>query len=367
MIIRNHTIQKVVLGCLLAFSSGQALAETEYRGVNMPAGVAISAIQDAAEMGVNMVRYQLSRAEGANDETEAEYLEALEDQLDYLEDLFPFFESLGIKLVIDHHTPPKRFGDCGTELPPFPQAAVFCNASLQQTFLEGWRRIMTRVTQSAYMDLIIGFELLSEPPVGASSPAGVLEWPEFAQAIANVIREYNSDKPLIMNSEYANPNKLRDALLLSSVGPVIYGVNFYPCPDFANQDGTTVYHYPSNSSSCKKGTAQVIIKKGKKKGQVKKGTNTGFWKAGLTKAQKWAKKHNVDLVVGEFAVSRHAPDAEAAQYLSDMMELFELIGFHYYSLHAIGDDPKWDPRIDADGQLSETQRKAALEAFFALN
>ncbi len=340
----------------IALIGGEACADTLYRGFNMPWSTDTDDIVAAAALGINTVRLQLSRDESADTETVEEYLESLQTQLDYVVDLLPVFDGAGIDVILDNHTPPGRFGYCGNTTSNFPQAAVFCDEDLQTAFLDGWAMILDTLIDAPSSERIIGLEIMSEPPTGNSTPPGVMTWDELAQATAELIRnDYEVEIPIIKNAAYANPTKLKESSLLEGISDVLYGFNFYPCPNFANQDGDPVVHYPSAGSTCKKG------KKAKKKKKA-----TGMYKL-IEKAIKFQKNFGVDVVVGEMAVSRHAPDDEAAQYLRDMMSIFEEYGVQSYSYHAWRESDFWSVELDADGNTAETLRKAALQEYFELN
>lgn len=380
MIVTIRTLHKIVLTLGLITLAQPVSAETLYRGVNVPGTVSTGALQDAADMGANVLRYQFSDASTADEISNVQnYYDRLDEQLDYLIDVvFPYIDdnSLPLTLLIDNHTPPGGFNGCGSTTLQFPQAALFCDPALQTAFLNGWETIVTRIIDSGYIDLVYGWEILSEPPAGASSLNGALSWPDLAQNAAEIIRANDEDTnlPIVMNAEYANTEKLRKGILLTGVEPVVYGFNFYPCSKFLDQDeNDATVNYPTDGSGCKMGnpeTSSNLKKKKKKKKKNKKNKNkndaTGMWKI-AEPAMKFAQNNAVPIIVGEFAVSRFAPDADAGQYLTDIMNIFEEIGVVGYSLHAVGESSFWDPRILADGTFGDNARKTALETFFANN
>lgn len=296
----------------------------------------------------NLIRYQLlhlPKLSEANDL--AAYDRWLDGELAYLDDVLVWAKQLGIKVVVDLHSPPggnvSSDGAMATSSGPF-----WSNRKAQDHFVQVWRKIAARYKGNA---VIWGFDLLNEPD-DRTVTADCDDWQALCERAARAVREVDEGRTLIVE-----PNSWAGADGFIGFAPldlprVVYSFHMYTPMAFTHQgvigDGHA-YAYP---------------------GEI----DGRMWnKAALEKSMQaaidFAAKYRVQMYVGEFSAARWAKGAD--RYLADVTAIFEKHGWDW-SYHAFREWQGWNLELGTD--RADTQptdqpgaRWRAIEHWMKLN
>ncbi len=187
-----------------------------------------------AEWKANHVRWQLiwggfprSPADQAD---VAAYQTWLDSALERLDGLLPVCREVGIKVLIDLHTPP---GGRNAE----SECRMFHEARFQQAFAEVWEKIARRYRGNT---TVWGYDLVNEPVEGVVGE-GLLGWQELAASVAKRVRAIDADHAIIIEpAPWGSPQSL-DFFQPVDVPGVVYSVHMYLPHRFTHQG---VYENP---------------------------------------------------------------------------------------------------------------------------
>jgi aryl-phospho-beta-D-glucosidase BglC (GH1 family) len=267
----------------------------------------------------------------------------LEKILAHLDSLIPVFRQVGIKILLDLHTPPG--GRDKNEKWP-----LFYNQTFQDAFLTVWEKMANRYKNETQ---IMGYDLVNEPDDRDLIP-GLKSWRDLAIAAIQRIRSIDSLHPIIIE---ASP--VGGAHTLPNFEPVpfdniIYSFHMYDPGEFVFQNlfsNVTPIYYPG-----------IIAGKMWNKDQLR---------VDLQPTLNWQKAHNASIHVGEFSAVRWAPGNSTCNYLNDVIELFEEYGWNW-DYHAFREAQVWDVEMIGDKDHPQhspvpTDRQLLLMEWFKKN
>ncbi len=277
----------------------------------------------AEDWGGNLIRYQLLHMPKRENEGDLEaYEKWIAGELDYLDGVLAWSEELGLRVVVDLHSPPGGpLGEHGTVNASGP---FWSRPDAQARFVATWQRIAERYKGR---DVIWGFDLLNEPD-DRDVRDGCEDWQALAGRAARAIRAIDPERTLIVEPPgWGGPQGFAGFLPLD-VPRVVYSFHLYAPHAYTHQHlhapGVPV-PYPGRVGDRMWDRAAIA--------------------ADLRPALDFAARYRVHLYVGEFSAIRWAPGAE--QYLADLAGLFNEYGWDW-TYHAFREWQGWDLELSAD-------------------
>ena len=322
-------------------------AVTQLRGTMINPLLVEQDFQVLAKWNANHIRWQLlwgGFPHGPADKGDVPAYEAwLETALEHLDSLLPFFRQVGIKVLLDLHTPPG-----GRD--PNDKWPLFYNQTFQDAFLVVWEKMANRYKNETQ---IMGYDLVNEPDDRDLAP-GLKNWRDLAIAAIERIRPIDSLHPIVLEtSPVSGPSTLPnfDPLPYDNM---IYSFHMYEPYQFVFQNvynNVTPIYYPG-----------VID------GQM---WNKDQLRVVLQPTLDWQKRHNASIHVGEFSAVRWAPGNSTCNYLNDVIELFEEFGWNW-DYHAFRESQDWNVEIIGDKDHPQpspvpTDRQLLLMEWFKKN
>jgi len=277
----------------------------------------------AKDWGGNLIRYQLLHMPKRDDEGHLDAYEAwLAGELDYLDGVLAWSEELGLRVVIDLHSPPGGpLGEHGTVNASGP---FWSRPDAQARFVATWERIAGRYRGR---DVIWGFDLLNEPD-DRQVREGCEDWQALAGRAARAIRAIDPRRTLIVEPPgWGGPQGFVGFLPLD-VPRVVYSFHLYAPHAYTHQH----LHAPGEPAPYPGRIGGTMWDK-------------AAIEAELRPALDFAARYRVHLYVGEFSAIRWAPGAE--QYLADLTGLFNGHGWDW-TYHAFREWQGWDLELGAD-------------------
>ena len=318
------------------------------RGAMIGPGVTAADLREfGKDWGANHVRWQLiwggfPRSPADNGDLAA-YDAWMDGQMKRLDELLPVCQEVGIRVLIDIHTPPGGRDDANN-------CRLFQEKRFQDNFLGWWAKIARRFRDQP---AVWGYDLVNEPVEGELGE-GCLAWQELATAAARVVRAQDPLRAIVVEpAPWGGPESIANLDPLPVPG-VVYSVHLYQPHPFTHQGvggSATGISYP--------------------------GTVAGrHWdKAALRRALQpvvdFQRDFGVHIYIGEFSAIRWAPGDSARQYLSDCIDLFEELGWDW-SYHAFREWDGWsvehgpDPDDHARSP-APTSRARLLREWFGKN
>jgi aryl-phospho-beta-D-glucosidase BglC (GH1 family) len=346
-----------VLTLLAACSAVAAEAQpgkSPYKGHDLPRlrGAMISPNVTESDLRVlggqwkaNHVRWQLLWGgfprSPADKGDQAAYDAWLESALARLDRLLPVCEELGIKVLVDLHTPPGGRNDAS-------QCQMFHEARFQEAFAKVWDKIARRYRGNK---TVWGYDLVNEPVEGRVGD-GLLNWQALAARTAKQVRAIDPDHAIIIEpAPWGSPDTLARFKPIPVPG-VVYSVHMYMPHQFTHQG---VYKSPT-------GLSYPGVVQGKRwdKDELRRA---------LQPVVDFQRAHGVHIYLGEFSAIRWAPGDSAYNYLRDLIELFEENGWDW-AYHAFREWDGWsvehgsDPKDHARSK-TPTKRQELLQSWFA--
>ncbi len=302
-----------IFAFLLSFSS---IAQAQFRGVTVGHALTTDQVRSLKdEWGVEFVVLPIVIA-GAETKSEAQYFDALDDELDKIDALLPTFEEKGIKIFLKLYSPP---GGHST-IVKTPQHAVFKYPWATTALVTAWQVIATRFQGS---DTIIGYHILNEPAPGKKP---IVKWAALARRIHDTIRAVDPGHIIGVSTEYGNPVKassLKSFISLPNVWIIVHG--YY-------------------QAYCQQGLggrkALAYSKKVQKKYRA------------IFKSAVSMKKKGAHVAVLEFSVVNWAVGAD--QFVADATAYFNQNGLDW-AFHSLYETSIWDPTGAQHGDVLKAQ------------
>ena len=299
----------------------------------------------------NVIRWQLNwgfphgKADSA---TISEYYDWLEEECALLDKMLPHLRASGVKVCLDLHTAPGGFSKNNHN-------RIFEEKDFTEAYIETWRRLASRYKGE---ETVWAYDILNEPVEGCGEEGEYhISWHDLAEKTAIVIREIDSETPIIFEpSAWANPSGFSDLVPLN-LPNVIYSVHMYIPHAFTHQGVTSVVKEDNPVSY---------------PGEI----NGVYWnkeklRETLAPVLVFQKKFDVPVFVGEFSAIRWAPDNSAYNYLNDVISIFEEYGWDW-TYHAFREWSGWSVEYSEDKSdnaptVEPTNRELLLRSFFEKN
>jgi len=287
---------------------GSGLRGFNLAGLRKPA-LAEKDYSDLAAYGANLVRIGVEARVAANGGYE---MAASEWQ--YLQTAVNMGRKFGFKVVVTL-----------TAVPWGEQSIYWDRPELQQSIVNLWSSIAARFKGNP---VIAGYDLINEPvmPRDRSPPSGpnIDYWREFAVKIVQAIRNEDAGSVIIFEpSPWGLPHGFSNLTPLP-FDRIVYSFHFYSPHELTHQglyNHTLALSYPGVAAS----------------------------RASLSKEMEpvraFSRRYAVPIFVGEFSIIRWAPGDSVANYLTDVIELFEAEGWNW-SYHAFREYEGWDAEIE---------------------
>ena len=294
----------------------------------------------ADDWGGNLVRWQLIRyGVPASEAGFDAYDRWLETQLNQLDRGLAWAAKLGVKVVVDLHSPPG-----GNAISGGYQAAlgpIWTDPNAQNKFIAVWRKIASRYQGD---QRIWGYDLLNEP-VDYDVAEGCDDWQSLALRASQTVRIIDPGRTVIV--EPPDWGSASGFIGFQPIGlsNVVYSFHIYDPHEFTHQGVN--------------GPSEPITYPGKIHGAS---WDKAAIERAIEPATTFAKRYRVQLYVGEFSVIRWAPGGD--KYLSDLIEVIESHGWDW-SYHAFREWDGWSVEHGSDPNdhaptLQPTARKQVL-------
>jgi hypothetical protein len=319
-------------------------------------GAMISPNLDASDLrtlgrdwNANLIRWQLIRHGTPGQPMPLDgYDQWLEGELKKLDAALPVSEQVGLRVVVDLHSPPggkaTASGYVGSD------DRLFTDPSCQKKFVEVWQHVAARYKSAKP---IWGYDLANEP-VEDFVDEGCDDWQALAERAARAIRTIDPQRTVIVEpAAWGGPDGLNDLVPLP-ISNVVYSVHMYLPHAFTHQGvhrPGPAYRYPG-----------VIDGKQWDKAQLE---------SALRPVVEFQQAYGAQIYIGEFSAIRWAPEGSATRYLKDLIAIFEARGWDW-SYHAFREWNGWSvehgpDRNDQQRATEPTDRERLLRAWFAKN
>jgi hypothetical protein len=329
---------------------------TVYKGHDLPRlrGAMISPNVKAEDLRVlggqwkaNHVRWQLLWGGFPHSPADkgdlAAYDAWLESALKHLDGLLPVCEELGIKVLIDLHTPPGGRNAAS-------ECQMFHEQRFQEAFLKVWDKIARRYRGNK---TVWGYDLVNEPVEGVVS-AELMDWHALAAKTAKAVRAIDPDHAIVIEpAPWGSPASL-DWFDPLDVPGVVYSVHMYIPHQFTHQG---VYENPKGLEYPGKIAGKFYDKE-----QLRKA---------LQPAIDYQRDYGVHIYIGEFSAIRWAPGKSAYNYLRDVIDICEENNWDW-AYHAFREWDGWsvehgpDPKDHARSK-TPTDREQLLRSWYGKN
>jgi len=164
---------------------------TRLRGTMINPNITEQDFRVLASWNANHIRWQLLWGQfphGPADKGDIpEYEVWLESALKQVDSMLPICRELGIKILLDMHTPPGG-RDQNDKWP------LFYAKQFQDTYLSVWEKIVNRYKNESQ---IMGYDILNEPD-DRSLASGLMSWRDLAIAAVQRIRPIDSIHPIFV-------------------------------------------------------------------------------------------------------------------------------------------------------------------------
>ncbi len=306
------------------------VAETPpLRGFMSPFNTRPEDLAAMREWNANLVRIQLCRNWGKNntDLDLDEYDRWLDGKLDHLESLLEPANRLGLKVVIDLHSPPGGRND-------ERDMRLFYDDKYAEHFYLTWEKIARRFKDNS---AIWAYDLLNEP--SQKRPAKTDYW-TLQKRAAERVRAIDPDTPILIEANEWDAPSAFNYLAPLEMDNIIYQVHVYQPGAYTHQNVNNLYG--------EMGAAAVSRYPGLIRGEM---WNKETLRAALAPVREFQLRHRARIYVGEFSVAAWAPGA--GKHLADNLELFEEYGWDW-SYHAFREWKGWS--LEHEGENINSMR-----------
>lgn len=324
--------------------TGRVTEMPPLRGVMGPDDYRPEDLEELNSWGANLIRWQLKRNWGkSNTERDLkEYMGWFRRKLDELDRVLDHCRKLGIKVVIDLHTPP---GGRNSE----NDMAMFYESVYAEAFLKMWEEMAVRYKDHS---ALWGYDLINEP---CQSRPALFDYLTLQYEAAKRIRAIDPETPIIVES-----NNWATAHTFGYLSPlplpnIIYQAHMYAPGAFTHQ-----------------GVGNTWGVRGSEKYVKWPGVIDGIrWdretlKERFRPVRDFQQKYGARIYIGEFSAARWAPGA--ARYLEDAISIFEEYGWDW-SYHSFRESQVWSVEHSADRfnfkrtQKTTDRKQVLLDSF----
>ena len=284
-----------------------------------------------ASWKANHIRWQVlwgGDGHPADNATVDEYNAWLQGALNDFDSMLPVLRELRLNVLLDLHTSPG-----GRD--PKLNWRMFNNKTWQDCFLASWDMMANRYKNET---IIMGYDLVNEPDDRDVVPS-LLNWHDLASVTVQRIRAIDPQRTIIVEAPPGSGVTTLPNFTPLSFDNIIYSFHMYEPGKFTFQNlranTTPPVYYPG-----------MIDGKMWNKDQLRTLMQPNV---------DWQKRHNVSIHVGEFSAIRWAPGNSTANYLSDVIELFEEFGWTW-NYHAFREWQGWD--VEMIGDMNNPHRSS---------
>jgi len=321
------------------------------RGVVGPGSFEAKDMTALQSWNVNTLRWRLLNTDWARTDIPGNpevYEPWLENKLNELEQVLQHAAKVGIRVLVDLHSPP------GGRLPDGTLRMVL-DPTLGDYFIDIWTRIAKRL---AGHEGLWGYDLMNEPVQKRPSPPGVRDWWELQDAAARAVRAVDPHTPILIAADDWDSPPAFAWMRPVEVPRVIYTVHVYWPYEYTHQglegewNEETALAYPGTFNG-RPFDREAIARQ-------------------LEPVRAFQEAYNAHIFVGEFSVVRWAPGA--AEFLADSISLFEEYGWDW-TYHAFRESGEWSlehadlPHNPHHHVLASepTERRKVIESWFSRN
>lgn len=299
------------------------------------------------EWGANHVRWQLLWGGFPHSPADkgdlAAYDAWLEGALRRLDELLPVCERLGIRVLIDLHTPPGGRNES-------KECRLFHEKRFQDSFLAWWEKIARRYRGN---QTVWGYDLVNEPVEGLVGD-GVMDWQALAEETARRVRAIDAEHAIVIEpAPWGGPEAIENLVPLAVPG-VVYSVHMYQPGQFTHQGvhGNDVgVSYPGEIAGRRWDEEQL--------------------RRAFQPVVDFQRDYGVHIYIGEFSAIRWAPGDSAERWLRDVIDLMEENQWDW-AYHAFREWNGWSVEHGGDKSVTApspepTPRERLLRSWFAKN
>jgi len=240
------------------------------------------------------------------------------------------------------------------------------NPRLPQAAAKLWRDIAKRLLP--YRDVIYGYDLCNEPLDWDQLPYQPKQWRSVALAAIKAIREVDRETWVVYESGPGGGCNGFWGLEPLPDNRIIYSAHFYSPAEFTHQGIKNIKNTDLAKAMTDLNVKYPAVINGVRwdKAQIRKM---------LEPLRQFQLKYHVPVLIGEFSVIRWAPPASAAQYLTDLIDIFEEYRWSWI-YHAFREYEGWSVEYDEKYPIGgvhpvrapyETGRAKVLKAGLAKN
>jgi len=316
------------LFCAIVFLlvSVQQSISIHYRGTMISTSLKADDFRVLASWKANHVRWQLNWfSDDANKANVSQYIAWLEGALSVFDGMIPVLRDLGLHVLLDLHTPPGGQDEQH-------RYRIFTEQQFQDCFLYVWKMMANRYKNET---LIMGYDILNEPDDRILAP-GLLNWRNLSILAIQNIRAIDSQHPIIFEASPGGLPSTLPTFVPLSFDNIIYSIHMYEPYEFTFQNlnnNVTPIYYPGK-------IGEKIFDK-------------DLLRSILQPNSVWQRAHNVSIHVGEFSAIRWAPGNSTANYLRDLIDLYEEYGWTW-DYHCFREFQGWD--VEMIGDKNHPQR-----------
>ncbi len=265
-------------------------------------------LRDLAEWKVNLIRFQITRnwLKTGTDRDLPEYDRWFDSRLDNLDQILPMARRLGIRLVLDYHTPPGGRGRDNI-------MRMYEEDRYADHFVAVWKRIAARFRDHPDKEALWAYDLLNEPkesPLAATWQAAA----DLHLRTARAIREIDPDMPLVVSSLNGEPTAFKTLKPLP-LEDVVYEFHMYEPFVYTHQ-----FILPETTPADGKLLAYPGVIQGERWDKER-------LRQKLKPVRDFQLRYGARILVGEFSSLVWSPNAEI--WLKDCIDIFEEYGWDY--------------------------------------
>lgn len=322
------------------------------------------------EWGANVVRLQFFPPSHAK-KLKKTLWEAWPEMLDHLDKQLQMAQERGIKVVLDMHTPM-------VEKTPADRNQ-WSDPNFEDNMIRAWKDLVTRFKK--YGDTIWAYELWNEPLDRDQLPWAPRQWRGLAVKLVKEIRKIDADCWIMYGPGPGSMWRGIEHLKPLPDTRIIYTVHYYSPGSFTHQGvGLQLKAATDLTELTTKINRHYPGTLGSNEGDAK--WDRAKLESHLREVDDFVNKWKVPMFVGEFSVVRWAPSPDGANWLRDIIEIFEerQWGWTYHAFrewpgwsleHPSGPESFWAPGMPMEILMKkadqETDRAKVVKDFMKKN
>ena len=314
----------------------------------------------------NHFRYQLTWGwpgsdADFDDQNSTNWFAWIRGMLDTLDSKREWFETAGVKIVLDMHTPPggRYYYDTDGRY----VHRIFVDPVFQQHHIDFWQETAQRYKDDT---LFLAFDIFNEPQETYTTVSG-RNWNQQWSAVASGIHAIDPDRKVVVScNEGGQPFGMRDLVDDTTLDHIVFTAHVYQPVTMTHQaifgNGSGV-NYPGLSRE--PGVAREYW------------DHTDVYR-NLRDIRDFKVRARPDreIYIGEFSFTRYGPPDGAVRWLQDNIEQFENEGWHW-AYHAYRESDVWSLELpggpensginQANSDWVVTERQLLLRSYYQRN